>query len=261
MPNPWFRLYAEILDDEKVQMMPFDFQRHLVMLFALRCQRDTSGMTNQQIAFRLRVDETFLKRLHETFLKHGFIEEDWTICNWNKRQFLSDSSTDRVRLHRARHRENKAMKQYETLQKRNETVTVTAPDTEQIQNRTDTEEPFALGSALPKKSAAKKGTRFPDGYQPNEEHKALSKELGIDLRAEFPKFRDHWLSVAGAKGVKLDWDATLRVWIRNAQQYQGTRTHQSNGGSNGRLDRYQENMQYIERVFGGGAEENSRGSE
>lgn len=27
-------------------------------------------------------------------------------------------------------------------------------------------------------------------------------------------FRDHWISVAGPRGVKLDWDATWRNWVR-----------------------------------------------
>jgi hypothetical protein len=71
-----------------------------------------------------------------------------------------------------------------------------------------------------------KGTRFPEGYQPNEDHKALSKELGIDLRAEFPKFRDYWVAKAGKEAVKLDWDATLRNWIRNAADRRPTRNGQ-----------------------------------
>lgn len=29
------------------------------------------------------------------------------------------------------------------------------------------------------------------------------------------KFRDYWLSVAGAKGRKVDWQATWRNWVRN----------------------------------------------
>ena len=131
MSYPWFRLYSEILDDEKVQLMSFEEQRHLVMLFALRCQRPTEKMTPKQIAFRLRVTETFLETLHETFLKHGFIDSDWSICNWNKRQFVSDSSTERVR----KYREKSALKQSETFLKRHVTENVTAP--EQIQNRTE----------------------------------------------------------------------------------------------------------------------------
>lgn len=29
------------------------------------------------------------------------------------------------------------------------------------------------------------------------------------------KFKDHWLAIAGSKGVKLTWEATWRNWVRN----------------------------------------------
>jgi hypothetical protein len=29
-----------------------------------------------------------------------------------------------------------------------------------------------------------------------------------------PSFRDYWRAVPGARGVKLDWEATFRVWAR-----------------------------------------------
>lgn len=37
------------------------------------------------------------------------------------------------------------------------------------------------------------------------------------VRAEADKFRDYWVSKAGAGGVKLDWQATWRNWVRNAK--------------------------------------------
>lgn len=111
MSNPWFRMYSEWMDDEKVQMLPFDLQRHLVALFCLRCKRSTHEMPETQIAFRLKINETELKRCKEAFLREGFIDDDWGVLNWNKRQFVSDSSTERVR----KFREKQAEKQDETL--------------------------------------------------------------------------------------------------------------------------------------------------
>ena len=37
------------------------------------------------------------------------------------------------------------------------------------------------------------------------------------IRAEADKFRDYWHSIAGQKGVKLDWLATWRNWMRNSK--------------------------------------------
>lgn len=69
---------------------------------------------------------------------------------------------------------------------------------------------------------ANRGTRIPEGYQPNAEHKELSAKLGVNLREEFSRFRDYWTAKAGKDAVKLDWDATLRNWLRNAAERKGT---------------------------------------
>lgn len=53
-----------------------------------------------------------------------------------------------------------------------------------------------------------RGTRLPSDWQPKE-HRERSDELA--------KFRDYWTAIPGSKGVKLDWDATWRNWIRNAR--------------------------------------------
>jgi uncharacterized protein YdaU (DUF1376 family) len=33
----------------------------------------------------------------------------------------------------------------------------------------------------------------------------------------FEQFKDYWIAQAGQKGVKLDWDATWRNWVRNTK--------------------------------------------
>ena len=46
---------------------------------------------------------------------------------------------------------------------------------------------------------------------------SISEGASHDLvRVEADKFRDYWIGVAGAKGRKVDWDATWRNWIRKA---------------------------------------------
>lgn len=46
---------------------------------------------------------------------------------------------------------------------------------------------------------------------------ARLKRPEIDASIESEKFIDHWLSVPGSKGRKLDWLRTWRNWIRNAR--------------------------------------------
>ena len=52
---------------------------------------------------------------------------------------------------------------------------------------------------------------------------------GVDLRREFAKFTDHWTAAPGSRGVKLDWTATWRNWIRKAYEDLGNGRGSPNG--------------------------------
>lgn len=97
----WFRLYAEFATDPKVQSMSEPMQRRLVMLMCLRCSNVLETLQEQDICFALRIDETQLAETKVLFVKKGFVDEDWNLLNWDKRQKPSDSSTARVQKHRA----------------------------------------------------------------------------------------------------------------------------------------------------------------
>ncbi len=75
-----------------------------------------------------------------------------------------------------------------------------------------------------------RATRLPADWQPADDLASqMSTECpGIDLRAEHRKFVDHWKAQPGQKGVKADWSATWRNWMRRANEgYGGVRS--SNG--------------------------------
>ena len=103
MANPWFRMYAEFATDPKVQMMSESDQRRFVMLLCLRCSNDDVTLHDDEVAFQLRISNDEWSRSKALFLQKGLINEDNTPTSWDKRQFVSDSSAERVR----RHRENK----------------------------------------------------------------------------------------------------------------------------------------------------------
>ena len=67
-----------------------------------------------------------------------------------------------------------------------------------------------------KEKTATRGSRLPANWVPNKELAEWSKaeRPDLDLRKVLEEFRDYWTSVAGSKGVKLDWDATWRNWVR-----------------------------------------------
>lgn len=97
----WFRLYQEFATDPKVQSMSEAMQRRLIMLMCLRCSNVLETLQEQDICFALRIDETQLSETKTLFMKKGFMDEDWNLLNWDKRQKPSDSSTSRVQKHRA----------------------------------------------------------------------------------------------------------------------------------------------------------------
>lgn len=62
------------------------------------------------------------------------------------------------------------------------------------------------------KPKSDRGTRLPDGWEPD---RAVIEQMRahVGLRAEHRKFGDYWAAQPGAKGRKVDWNATWRNWI------------------------------------------------
>lgn len=101
MANQWFRMYSEFATDAKVQMMSEAMQRRYLMLMCLRCSNALVTLHDEEIAFQLRISDEELAETKALFIKKGFIDSAWNLLNWEKRQFASDSSKDRVAKHRA----------------------------------------------------------------------------------------------------------------------------------------------------------------
>jgi hypothetical protein len=132
MSTRWFRLYASVLNDPKVQRLePALFKTWINMLCAAS-ENDGIIPSIADLAFLLRRPEASIAKDIEALTVAGLIDDDETVLrphNWTGRQFQSDVSAGRVKRHRER--------------QRNVTPTVTAPvtvsppDTEQIQNRAE----------------------------------------------------------------------------------------------------------------------------
>jgi len=129
----WFRLYSEVLHDHKVQSLDGDTFKAWVNLLCLASQNDGHLPSVDSICFNLRMDKHGVETLLERLLNATLIDKvsggssgyRYAPHNWNKRQYKSDTSTERVKRFR----------------ERSETVTVTPPDTdtdtEQIQKQKD----------------------------------------------------------------------------------------------------------------------------
>jgi uncharacterized protein YdaU (DUF1376 family) len=94
-----------------------------------------------------------------------------------------------------------------------EQVFSTAPTDVQLTNN---QEPITNNH---KKNSAARGTRLPTDCELTQEWFDFCKQQRPDLKPDevFAAFRDYWIAQPGQKGVKTDWTATWRNWIRNTR--------------------------------------------
>ena len=117
----WFRFYHEALNDPKVQSLEPELFKHWINLLCIASQHDGYLPEMCNVSFLLRVTVSDVTHIIEALQGHGLIDvssnqhaANYKMHGWDKRQYKSDTSAERVRQHRKR--------------KRN--VTVTPPDTD-----------------------------------------------------------------------------------------------------------------------------------
>ncbi|MFA5379143.1 MAG: phage replisome organizer N-terminal domain-containing protein [Dehalococcoidia bacterium] len=121
MPNPWFRFYSETLRDRKMERLArvTGQSKALIVgvwatLLSLANDSPTPGVLLLTEDIPLMLDDFILETGVESKLLDGILEAFiemrmltladgvCRITNWDKRQFKSDSSVERVRAHRER---------------------------------------------------------------------------------------------------------------------------------------------------------------
>jgi hypothetical protein len=80
-----------------------------------------------------------------------------------------------------------------------------------------------------KKPKQQRGSRLPSDWKPSDEDLQFCKTERPELnpRTTADGFRDYWLAQPGAKGLKLDWSATWRNWVRRSLPSVQTRPAQN----------------------------------
>ena len=78
-------------------------------------------------------------------------------------------------------------------------------------------------AAAPPPARSPRGTRLPDGWKPDRPAVEALKAEYAHLpdrwwHVEHAKFADHFAAAPGQRGVKLDWTATWRKWMRTAAE-------------------------------------------
>lgn len=200
MANAWFRLYGCVLDDPKVQMMTEINQRRLLMLM---CSRSNGYVTLQdtEVAFQLRisVDDWIDTKL--IFIDRGFIDTSNKLLNWDKRQFASDLSAERVARHRAK-------KRIDVNEECNVTVT---PQNRTEQNRTDTEH---KEHNIEKVKKTKVNINFSKPTLQEITEFCLVKNYTVDPETFFAHYESNGWVVGQAKAKMKCWKSAIVTWSK-----------------------------------------------
>lgn len=229
--KPWFRVYVETISDQKVRKL--HAAERWLWIAILSASRESIEPGKLLIHTDLPMDERDLARYADMdpravrkalpkMLQLGMIAMDGAVIsvpNWAARQFESDDVNDRSQRFRERQKQRDSNVhsnvatplQKPPLQRRSVT-----PDTD-----TETDNPsLRSGSAQPARKRQRTGERLPHNWNPSREliDTMRAECPHIDIHAEHLKFRDYWIAQPGQRGVKLDWEATWRNWIRTAAE-------------------------------------------
>lgn len=133
--RPWFRMYTEAVDDEKLRLLAFEDRWHFVALLCCKgkgiLDEGNVSLMRRKVAVKLGLDQRELDEVARRLAEVDLIDSvTLQPLSWDTRQFESDSSTERVRAYRER-------------RKRNGNVTVTPQETE---TDTDTDTEIAVSS-------------------------------------------------------------------------------------------------------------------
>ena len=145
---PWLRLYTDTIDNEKLRLLAFEDRWHFIAILCLKQQgviNKNDPLLDRKISVKMGVQVRELEEIKRRLSEVNLIDDNYNPIGWDKHQFISDSSTNRVR----KYRENKKKKECnvtETLQKRKCNAIET--DTEQIQIKKKKKETFHVPSWL-----------------------------------------------------------------------------------------------------------------
>jgi hypothetical protein len=121
MTLAWFRAYGEMVDDAKLRVLAFEDRWHYVAVLCCKCQglQDTTtpDRLDRLMGVKLGLAQRDLDEVRKRLMSEGLIDKKWQPQGWDKRQFATDSSTERTRKWR------EAQKELRTEQNRTDTYT------------------------------------------------------------------------------------------------------------------------------------------
>ncbi len=192
----WFRLYSEIVDDEKLRLLAFEDRWHYVAILCCKSkgilEENGQEMMFRKVAVKLGLQVRELEEAARRLAEVGLIEKDTLEpLGWNGRQFVSDSSTPRSRKSREEARKKKELdscNNIATLQER----CSNAPETE-----TETEEEANASLSEPASPVADRLDACPHQKIIGVYHEVLPELPGVVI--------SRWAASQGADHLRTRW--------------------------------------------------------
>lgn len=247
---PWFRMYVDFLNDPKLIALAFEDQRHFIGLLALKSDGALDSgcapeLLDRIVAQRLWIDQAVIREVKKRLIAAGLISDCWQPLAWEKRQFASDSSKERVAKFRAKKKAaaggedggqcgngdgndqgNDGGNDDETLQKRRSNAVDTDTDTEVKEEAKASLSTAALPDCPHAEIIELFGDKLPELPQPR-------TELWGGQRAKALKARWRWCLTASRKDGRryatnrdeaLLWFGKFFAYIRRCPHLMGDNT-------------------------------------
>ncbi|MGW6658908.1 hypothetical protein [Rhodococcus sp. NPDC055024] len=213
--------------DQAVQQLSPNGERFLLRALAYCGNAENRGTFTHSDAKMLGIPgvKSRISELVSAGILRENSDETLTFTTWDKWQesgnkLLERQERDRERKRKVRGQSTGLSAENPPLEERREekrvitdVITPSTPDAEPKLDLAVAPEP------KPTRKRAERGTRMKSDWWPTDEDAAKIKPdvPDVDLRAETTIFVDYWLGTSGAKGIKQDWTATWRNWMRRKQ--------------------------------------------
>lgn len=192
MTNQWFRFYNTALNNPKVQKLSGDLFKTWINILCVTSQCD--GIPNvTELSFYLRVTESECQIAVDELIKAGLLhaaKEGFIPHDWEEMQYKSDTSSDRTKRWRDRHKN----------------VTVTSHVTPPDQIRSDTDQIRAIPSQV---TFDKKSFVFSPSDDTHSQVVRIAP--GWDRQALYSKFSE-WIR-HDAKELPTDPQKAFLGWV------------------------------------------------
>ena len=170
MNNPWFRLYTEAVDDEKLRLLAFEDRWHFIAILCCKgkgiIDEPNKDLMRRKVAVKLGLDPRALDEVARRLAEVGLID-DKTLqpVAWDKRQFNSDhdsTATERKRRQRSIQRQSQHVTDKSRVTSHDVTLLDTEADTD-TDTDTDKDAPDATAQPTTKpQSAPTKAATLPE---------------------------------------------------------------------------------------------------